>query len=41
MNVQPTEKKVDFVKYESVFHLFEILFHILKMLDEENHLVLH
>ena len=38
MNVQPTEKKVDFIKYESVFHLFEILFHVLKMLDEKNHL---
>ena len=39
MNVQVKEKKVDFIKYESVFHLFEILFHILKMLEEEeNHL---
>ena len=44
MNVKAVEKKMilikqtDFVKYESVFDLFKILYHIYKMLNAQNHL---
>ena len=37
MNVEAIEKK-DFVKYDSVFDLFKILYNIYKMLNAENHL---
>ena len=44
MNVEAVEKKTiliknpDFVKYESVFDLFKILYNIYKMLNAQNHL---